>query len=99
MKIRCCVTYGPQESTTIDKKQLFWKYLEDEYLDAKKEGAGYILQFNGNVWAGSGVIHGDVRQQNRNGNLFQQFITRNNLIVINSLSICQGTVTRERILR
>ena len=43
MKIRCCLAYGPQESDNISKKKLFWKYLNEDVLFAKKEGAGFIL--------------------------------------------------------
>ena len=60
-------------------------------------GSGFILQMDGNLWAGPGVIPGDPRQQNQNGKLFQEFLNRNpNLTVVNSLPICEGLVTRIR---
>ena len=70
MKIRCCVAYGCQESDTIDKKEEFWRYLDEEVDEAAKEGAGLIIQFDGNLWAVDGLVPGDPRQQNKNGKLF-----------------------------
>ena len=66
MKIRCCVAYGPQENDNIEKKEAFWNYLDNEVSEAKKVGAGFILQFDGNLWAGNNVLPGDPRPQNRN---------------------------------
>ena len=96
MKIRCCAAYGPQENDLIDKKDAFWKYLDEEVIAAKDGGAGFILQFDGNLWAGSGLVPGDPRPQNRNGKLFKEFLDRNNLTVVNSLPICEGLLTRKR---
>ena len=98
MKIRCCVAYGCQESDTIDKKEEFWKYLDEEVEEAAKEGSGLVIQFDGNLWAGSRVIPNDPRPQNRNGKLFEQFLQRNsNLSVVNALNLCEGLITRRRI--
>ena len=34
MKIRCCVAYGYQENENIEKKNSFWKYLDEEVINA-----------------------------------------------------------------
>ena len=39
-KIRCCVAYGCQENDTIDKKESFWEYLDNEVMEAQKSGSG-----------------------------------------------------------
>ena len=96
MKIRCCAAYGPQENDLVDKKDAFWKYLDEDVIAAKDAGAGFILQFDGNLWAGSGLVPGDPRPQNRNGKMFKEFLDRNNLTVVNSLQICEGLLTRKR---
>ena len=44
MSIRCCVAYGCQESDKIDRKEAFWKYLDEDVVQANMSGAGYILQ-------------------------------------------------------
>ena len=36
MKIKCCVAYGCQENDAVEKKNLFWPYLDEEMLRAKK---------------------------------------------------------------
>ena len=98
MKIRCCVAYGCQESELNDKKELFWKYLDEEVEEAAKDGSGLIIQFDGNLWAGSQMIPNDPRPQNRNGKFFENFLKRNpNLTVVNALDLCDGLITRSRI--
>ena len=96
IQIRCVVAYGPQETQNIEKKQAFWEYLDEEVQFAKLSGSGFILQFDGNLWAGKEIIPGDQRLQNQNGKLFKSFIERNNLTVVNSQSICEGLITRKR---
>ena len=97
IKIRCCVAYGPQENASIEKKDAFWNYLDIEVSEAEKNGAGLILHFDGNLWAGSKIIPGDPRKQNNNGKLFEDFLTRNpNLSVVNALPQCKGLITRSR---
>ena len=97
MKIRCCAAYGCQETDSVDKKDDFWKYLDEEVGEATKTGAGLVIQMDGNLWAGSHIIPNDPRPQNRNGKLFEQFLTRNShLTVVNSLDVCEGLITRSR---
>ena len=98
MKIRCCTAYGPQENDKIEKKEAFWDHLDKEVGEAEKSGAGFILQFDGNLWAGKKIIPNDPRPQNNNGKMFEQFLLRNpRLTVVNSLPECRGLVTRSRI--
>ena len=96
IKVRCLVAYGPQETQTIEKKQAFWEFLDEEAQLAKISGSGFILQFDGNLWAGKDIIPGDPRLQNQNGKLFKSFLERNNLTVVNSQPICEGLITRKR---
>ena len=96
MKIRCVVAYGPQENQIIEKKNAFWGFLDEEVQFAKLSGSGFILQFDGNLWAGKEIIPGDPRLQNQNGKLFESFLNRNNLTVVNSLSFCEGLISRKR---
>ena len=98
MKIRCCVAYGFQENEIMEKKILFWDYLDEEVIRASRDGAGFVLHFDGNLWAGENIIPGDPRQQNRNGKLFEEFLGRNpHLSVVNSLPLCKGLITRRRL--
>ena len=97
MKIRCCNAYGCQENESIDKKEAFWTFLDEEVAEAEKQGSGFILHFDGNLWAGSEIIPKDPRPQNKNGKLFEQFLNRNpHLTVVNALPLCEGLITRSR---
>ena len=97
LSTRVVAAYGPQENATKEKKDQFWEFLEKEANEAELEGDGFILQMDGNLHAGSGIIKGDPNVQNRNGKLFSEFLDRNpNLIVVNSLDVCQGVITRKR---
>ena len=69
-KIRCCVAYGCQESDYIKRKELFWKYMDEEVIQAESADAGFVLHFDGNLWAGPDLVPGDPRSQNRNGKMF-----------------------------
>ena len=98
MKIRCCVAYGCQENVANDKKDDFWTYLDEEVSEAKESGAGLIIQFDGNLWAGDKLVPNDPRNQNKNGKLFEKFLLRNpQLTVVNSLELCEGLITRKRV--
>ena len=99
MKIQCVVAYGCQENDNVHKKNMFWKYLSEEVCFAKGDGAAFLLQFDGNLWAGPKLIPGDPRRQNRNGKLFEKFLLQNDLTVVNSLQLCEGLIKRERIFK
>ena len=100
MKIRCCTGYGCQEGELKEKKEAFWDYLDTEVIEAKKEGAGLIIQMDGNLWGGEEIVKNDPRPQNSNGLIFKNFLERNpHLTVVNNLSQCEGLITRERICK
>ena len=97
MKIRCCVAYGCQECDLLDRKEAFWTYLDEEVLEADNSDSGFILHFDGNLWAGNEIIPNDPRPQNKNGKLFEDFLKRHpHLTVVNSLPQCEGLITRKR---
>ena len=97
MKIRCCVAYGCQESDSVNRKEAFWKYLDEEIFEANHSESAFILHFDGNLWAGENIIPGDPRPQNRNGKFFKEFLDRHpHLSVVNGLSLCEGLITRSR---
>ena len=95
--IRLVCGYGPQEGDRKERKNKFWEYINNETQNAKKEGAGFILQMDGNLWAGKGIIKDDPNTQNQNGKLFQNYLCSNpNLSVVNALPVCEGMITRKR---
>ena len=97
LKIRCVNGYGPQNYDSAEKKLKFWSFLDAEVRDANKNGAGFICQMDGNLWAGPNIVKGDPHEQNANGKMLDEFLSNNpHLTVVNSLEICEGTITRER---
>ena len=94
MKISCITAYGPQEKDSREKKENFWQFLDEEALRAHNEGNGVIIQGDLDAWLGEGLIPLDKRRQNVNGKLMEEFLNRNNLTVVNGLSICKGLFTR-----
>ena len=75
-KIRCCVAYGCQENDSVERKEAFWKYLDEEVDIADQNESGFLLHFDGNLWAGEKILPGDPRKQNRNGKLFKLFLEK-----------------------
>ena len=95
--VRILVGYGPQLSDTLDSKTKFWSFIEREADLAHKAGAGFILQMDSNCHLGKDFLENDVNDQNLNGKLFIQFLERMpNLTLINSLPLCEGSITRMR---
>ena len=98
--VRIIVGYGPQENASKEKKEAFWKFLEEESIKTELLGHGLIIQMDGNVHGGPTLIKNDPNNQNINGRLFEQFLDRNsNLIVANNLNLCEGNITRIRNLK
>ena len=93
-----CVTgYGPQIHDTSDRKERFWKYLDEEAKSAVQREVGIIFQIDSNAWAGENLIPGDNNKQNNNGVLLEKFLEDNpGLVIVNSLSCCIGKITRHR---
>ena len=95
--VRCVGAYGPQENDLVDRKVKFWERLSLEVEEAQENDTAFILQMDGNLWAGKNIIKNDVHDQNHNGKMFQEFLTKHShLIVVNNLPQCEGLITRRR---
>ena len=96
-RIRCVNGYGPQLGDTQKRKEMFWKYLDREVLEADFEGLGLMIEIDSNCWAGNNQIPNDPNIQNSNGRLLEMFLNRNKgLHLVNALPICKGLITRKR---
>ena len=91
--ISCTTAYGPQNNDLVQKKDNFWQYHNEEAKTADNSGEGYILQCDLNSWLGNDIIPNDPRYQNSNGKRFHSFL--NDLTVVNSLTLCEGLITRK----
>jgi hypothetical protein len=105
LRVRCVGGYGPQEGDAIERKKAFWERLSSEVddaseHDASEHDAGFLLQMDGNLWAGPEVVEGDPNQCNQNGTLFKEFLLKHgHLHVVNSMKLCEGKITRRRTTR
>ena len=89
--------YGPQEKDCIERKHKFWERLSTEVEEAQENNLAFILQMDGNLWAGKEIIKNDVHDCNQNGKLFHEFLKKYpHLIFVNSLDLCKGLITRRR---
>ena len=96
-RIRCVNGYGPQLGDTQKRKEMFWKYLDREVVEANYEDLGLVIEIDSNCWAGNNLIPKDPNIQNSNGKLLEMFLNRNKGIhLVNSLPICKGLITRKR---
>ena len=99
LPIRVINAYGPQENALKEKKEKMWGFLDEEVNQAEVGGHGLIIQMDGNLHAGSNLIKDDPNPQNQNGKMFVEFLERNPaLIVVNTLDLCEGLITRKRVL-
>ena len=99
-KIRCIGAYGPQEKDHIERKSNFWTRLSKEVEEAYENDLAIIFQMDGNLWAGPEVVKNDPNECNGNGKMFKKFLQEHPyLSVVNSLDVCQGTLTRVRKLK
>ena len=99
LDIRIINGYGPQEYDCEQKKTLFWNYLENELMECESEGSGCIILMDSNAWLGPNIIKNDPHKQNKNGELFNNFLMRNpQMHLLNASDICEGLVTRCRTL-
>ena len=97
ISIRCAGAYGPQENDLVEKKSKFWSRLDQEVEKANVLEKGFILQVDGNLHLGPEFLPNDPNNMNKNGKLFTEFLERNpHLILVNSLDICRGLITRRR---
>ena len=66
-------------------------------IKTELEGHGLMLQMDGNLHSGPDLMKNDPNPQNKNGKMFIDFLERNpTLIVVNSLQVCEGLITRKR---
>ena len=86
-----------QENAIKEKKSKFWEFIEEEICQAENDNQGLIIQMDGNLHGGQELIKDDPNPQNQNGKLFMELLQRNpGLVVVNSESICEGLITRQR---
>ena len=95
--IRVINAYGPQEDSKSDEKTEFWQSIESEIIFAKEEECLVLLQIDANVKVGCQVIKNDLHSTSENGEILLNLVNRQNLVIVKSLPICKGVITRDRV--
>ena len=96
-KIRIINGYGPQEDDDVQDVLGFWQELEEEVIRGKDEGCFILIEMDANAKVGNTIIKGDPHKMSNNGKLLHDIIERQNLVIGNSLDLCKGVITRERL--
>jgi hypothetical protein len=97
-KTRFFNAYGPQEDEE-EKTIGFYSKLEEEIILALDDGCWILLQCDANAKLGNEIIKNAPNPQSPNGTLLWEIVQRNNLTVLNSLPLCEGTITRHRVTK
>ena len=96
--IRVITGYGPQENVSTEERMPFFATLEQEIVCAKMANCSIIIQMDANSKLGKEIVPKDTHDQTPSGAALVGVITRNDLIVVNSLKTkVNGSTTRRRI--
>ena len=85
--------YGPQENWEEDKRMPFFIALETEIEKAKLLGKSILIEMDANSKLGHKFIPNDPHEMSQNGAVLAAIILRQNLIVVNGMKKCVGTIT------
>ena len=80
----------------MDIAHNFWQEIEKEIIASKLANCALIIQCDANAKLGNTIIPNDTHQMSNNGRILFDILTRQNLFVLNSDILCQGTTTRHR---
>ena len=97
--IRMISGYGPQENWTEEKRRPFFVALETEVEKANLAGKSIIIELDANAKLGKKYIPDDPHDMSPNGAILAEIVERQDIVVGNGTSICQGTITRTRVTK
>ena len=92
-EIRIFNAYGPQE-TNMTESLNFWSKLEQEIIKAKLDGCWILIEMDANA-----KLDSEIHEMSENGKLLQGLVKRQNMTILNKLSMCKGQITRQRITK
>ena len=88
--------YGPQETTEAVLRREFFLKLEMLIAKSKQNGKQVCIQIDANSKVGKDIIKGDPNSITDNGKLLLEVINRQNAVIVNATSKCDGVITRHR---
>ena len=68
-------------------------------MDAQENDCMVVVELDANAKIGNKIIKGDPHVSTPNGKLLVEMAQRQNLVIANSMDICEGTITRERVTK
>ena len=98
-QIRVISGYGPQENWTEEKRMPFFLALETEVEKAVLAGKSVLFESDANSKLGPELIPRDPHKMSPNGAILASIVERQNLIVVNGSTKCNGTITRRRVTK
>ena len=72
----------PKNMTHKKKRSKFWHHLDSEVLKCSQENVACVIAMDGNCWLGSKINPKDPHDQNNNGRFFEDFLSRNENLVM-----------------
>ena len=97
-EIRIINAYGPQEDEcNKDVIYRFWQEIEEEITNAKDDDCMIIIQLDANAKIGNKHVKNDPNDETPNGRILIDIVERQNMTIANTMELCKGVITRERI--
>ena len=96
--IRIINAYGPQEDdSNKDEIYRFWQEIEEEITNAKDDNCMIVIQMDANAKIGKKHVKNDPNDDTHNGRILIDVVERQKLVIVNTMELCKGVITRERI--
>jgi exonuclease III len=96
--IRIINAYCPQEDdSNKDVIYRFWQEIEEEITNAKDDNCMIVIQMDENAKIGKKHVKNDPNDDTHNGGILIDVVERQQLAIVNTMELCKGVITRERI--
>ena len=96
MSLRIMTAYGPQEDSSPDTINEFYRKFEEEIIKCEEDNCGLVIEMDANAKLGRDIIEKDPNPMSENGRILWGIVQRRNCYVVNATDKCNGTITRSR---
>ena len=94
--VRFINAYGKQETDSEEERFAFFRSLDFEIKSAFLKGSMVCVELDANSKIGYENFARDPHPQSQNGKFLMKVVHENSLIIVNTLDICEGLITRKR---